>query len=61
MSKEWQCKAGYFGSYAEHEDKLVYHSATDTGWRLTISFMLDQSDLSLGMQEDVISEIKGEF
>ena len=60
--KGWQCKAGYFGSYAEHEDKLVYHSAaTDTGWRLTISFMLDQSDLSLGMQEDVISEIKGEF
>lgn len=60
--KGWQCKAGYFGSYEEHESQLCYHSAvTEKGWRLTVSFMLDRTDLSLGMQDDIISEIKDEF
>ena len=35
--KGWNCKAGYFGSYNEHESKLVYHSAETDCWRMTVS------------------------
>lgn len=57
----WQCKAGYFGAYGEPMENLVYHSASTDCWRMTISFMLDRTDLSLDMQEDVIAEIKAEY
>lgn len=57
--KGWQCKAGYFGAYADGEEKLVYHTARngDKGLRMTIAFVLDRSELSEGMQEWVIEDI----
>ena len=55
--KGWQCKAGYFGSYADVWTKRVYHSARTDCWRITVSFMFDQSAMSEGIQNDVIEEI----
>ena len=55
--KGWQCKAGYFGSYGEGWTKRVYHSARTDCWRITVSFMFDQSAMSEGIQNDVIEEI----
>jgi hypothetical protein len=55
--KGWQCKAGYFGSYEEHESKLVYHSAETDCWRMTISYMFNRTEMSANIQEETIQEI----
>jgi hypothetical protein len=57
----WQCKAGYFGSYDEPWDKRVYHCAKTNCWRITISYIFDRSDMSMGMQDDVIEEIMSDY
>jgi hypothetical protein len=57
----WQCKAGYFGNYGEHESKLCYHSAKTDCWRMTVSFIFDRTDMSLGIQDDVIEDIMTEI
>ena len=54
----WQCKAGYFGGYDEPAYKLVYHTASTNCWRITVAWMFDREEMSLGLQEDVIEEIK---
>lgn len=59
--KGWQCKAGYFGAYGEPWYNRVYHAAETDCWRLTISYIFDRSDMSLGIQDDVIEEIMSEF
>lgn len=60
--KGWQCKAGYFGAYEDGMDKVVYHSARNTGkgLRMTIAFVLDRSEMSSGIQEWVIEDIREE-
>jgi len=55
--KGWNCKAGYFGSYNEHESKLVYHSAETDCWRMTISYMFNRTEMSANIQEETIQEI----
>lgn len=56
--KGWQCKAGYFGAYADGKDKLVYHTArTRNSIRMTIAFVLDRSEMSSGLQNWVIEDI----
>jgi len=59
--KGWNCKAGYFGSYDEHQSQICYHAAETKCWRFTLGYMLDRSSHALGMQEDVISEIRDEL
>lgn len=59
--KGWQCKAGYFGSYQEPWYKRVYHAAETNCWRITVSYMFDTSDMSLGMQEEAIEEIMSDL
>lgn len=59
--KGWNCKAGYFGSYDEHESQLCYHAAETKCWRFTLGFMMNRTEMSLGMQEDVISEISSNY
>lgn len=59
--KGWNCKAGYFGSYEEHQSSICYHAAETKCWRLTLGYMLDRSSFALGMQEDIIAEISGDF
>ena len=56
--KGWQCKAGYFGAYDEEPEKLLYHSASTDCWRMTVAYMFNREEMSLGIQEDVIEEIK---
>ena len=60
--KGWQCKAGYFGSYQDGYDKIVYHAARNhgKGLRLTIAFTLDRSELSQGLQDWVIEDIRAD-
>ena len=55
--KGWQCKAGYFGSYSDGEDRLVYHTARTNCLRMTVAFVLDRSEMSVGMQNWVIEDI----
>ena len=57
--KGWQCKAGYFGSYEDNEERLVYHTAKNggTGLRMTVAFVLDRSEMALGMQDWIIEDI----
>lgn len=57
----WTCKAGYFGHYGEPAENLVYHAAKTDCWRMTISYIFDRSQMSLGLQDDVIEEIMSEF
>lgn len=56
--KGWQCKAGYFGAYADGRDKLVYHTArAKSSLRMTIAFVLDRSEMSSGLQNWIIDDI----
>lgn len=59
--KGWQCKAGYFGAYSEPWYKRVYHAAETDCWRITVSYMFDRTDISMGLQDDIIEEIMSDF
>ena len=50
----WQAKGGFFASYRENPRHLVYHSAKTDCWRITIAFILDRSEFSRQMQEEII-------
>lgn len=52
----WQCKAAYFGHYNEPE-RLFYHSASSDCWRCTVSFIMDTTNLSEEIREDLLEEI----
>lgn len=54
----WQCKAGYFGSYSDPPEKLCYHAASADCMRMTVAFVLDRSDLSLGFQKEIKEELE---
>lgn len=56
----WQCKAGFFGSYKDGMDNVLYHSARNhgKGLRMTIAFTLDRSELSSGFQNWIIDDIR---
>lgn len=59
--KGWQCKAGYFGSYQEPWYQRVYHAAETDCWRITVSYMFDRTDMSMGLQDEIIEEIMSDF
>ena len=59
--KGWQCKAGYFGAYQEPWYKRVYHAAETDCWRMTISYIFNRSDMSHGLQDEIIEEIMSDF
>lgn len=59
--KGWNCKAGYFGAYGEPWYNRVYHAAETDCWRITVSYMFDRTDMSLGIQDDIIEEIMLNF
>lgn len=56
--KGWNCKAGYFASYDEHESRLCYHAAETECWRFTLGYMLERGSRSMEMQETVATEIE---
>ena len=51
-------QSSYFGAYDEEPEKLVYHTASTDCWRITVSYIFNREEMSLGIQEDVIEEIK---
>ena len=55
----WQCRYGYFGSYHDSPEKLVYHSARTDCWRMTISYIFEAYDnaISHDFQLEIIEEI----
>jgi hypothetical protein len=59
--KGWQCKAGYFGAYGEPWYNRVYHAAETDCWRLTVSYMFDRSQMSMGLQDEIVEEIMSEI
>lgn len=52
----WQCKAGYFGSYDDKPEDLVYHMASTDCWRMTIGYIFDREHVQYW--KDVIEEIE---
>lgn len=52
----WQCKSVYYGSY-DTPDKIVYHTASTNCWRMTQSFLLNNSDESLTLVEQIKDDI----
>ena len=59
--KGWQCKAGYFGAYGEPWYNRVYHAAETDCWRITVSYMFDRSQMSMGLQDEIVEEIMSEI
>jgi len=59
--KGWQCKAGYFGAYHEPWYNRVYHAAETDCWRMTISYIFDRTDMSMGLQDEIIEEIMSDY
>ena len=56
----WQCKVGYFASYKEDPKKLMYHSARNDDWRMTIAFTLDTTYRSKELQKWIIEGISSD-
>ena len=52
----WQCKAFFFGGYADDPNSLVYHAASTDCWRMTISYVFDRKHEQL--QDDIIEELE---
>jgi len=52
----WQCKAFYFGAYADQQEDLVYHMASTDCWRMTLSYIFDR--VHKQFWEDIIEEIE---
>jgi hypothetical protein len=53
----WQCRLGYFGSYEDDWNDLVYHCAATDCWRMTISFTFDRSEQSQMMQDWLVEDL----
>lgn len=53
----WQCKAGYFGAYRDPKESWCYHAARTNCLRMTIAFTLDRSEMSLGLQNEIIDDL----
>tara|TARA_R110000822_G_scaffold47472_5_gene125869 strand:- start:740 stop:1399 length:660 start_codon:yes stop_codon:yes gene_type:complete len=55
----WSCKAGFFASYKEPKEKLVYHCAYTKVWRMTVSYIWGAYDTEIGreFQQQVIEDI----
>lgn len=53
----WQCKAGYFGGYADPKHTWCYHSARTDCLRMTVAFTLTRDEMSIKLQDQIIEEI----
>jgi hypothetical protein len=56
----WQCKYGYYGTYEEGMDNVLYHAAATNCWRATIAFVFDKNEGGRMMSEMLIEEISSE-
>lgn len=56
----WQCKYGYYGSYGEGMEHVLYHAAATHCWRMTIAFVFNSDETGRMMSEMLIDEIQSE-
>lgn len=57
----WQCKYGYYGSYEEGEDKVLYHAAATDCLRITIAFVFNKEEGGKYMSELMIEDLESNF
>lgn len=55
--KGWQCKYGYYGSYAE-PDNVLYHCAATNCWRMTIAFVFNKDETGRMMSEMMVEDLQ---
>ena len=53
----WQCKYGYYGTYAEPE-RICYHAASTNCLRSTVAFVFNADETGKMMAEMVVEEIE---
>jgi hypothetical protein len=56
----WQCKYGYYGSYDDGLDKVLYHCAHTNCLRMTFGFVFNRDESGKRMAEMLIEEIETE-
>lgn len=56
----WQCKYGYYGSYDDGLDKVLYHCAHTNCLRMTFGFVFNRDETGRKMAEMLIQEIETE-
>jgi len=56
----WQCKYGYYGSYEEGPEKVLYHTAATNCWRITIAYVFNANDTGKMMSELMVEDISSE-
>lgn len=59
--KGWQCKYGYYGSYDDGDEKLVYHCAYTNCWRITIAFVYNRDESGKNMAEMMLEDISNDY
>lgn len=57
----WQCKYGYYGSYIEGKEKVLYHAAATNCWRMTIAFVFNKEESGREMSEMLIEDLQSNF
>lgn len=57
----WQCKYGYYGSYIEGMDKVLYHAAATNCWRMTIAFVFNAEEGGKYMSEMMVEDLQSNF
>lgn len=59
--KGWQCKSGYYGSYEDGMDKVVYHCAATNCWRMTVAFVYNRGESGKYMAEMMLDDISNNY
>ena len=54
----WQCKYGYYGSWDDGPEKLLYHAARTECLRTTVAFVFNRDESGKRMAEMLIEEIE---
>lgn len=57
----WQCKYGYYGSYIEGKEKVLYHAAATNCWRMTIAFVFNAEEGGKQMSEMMVEDLQSNF
>ena len=54
----WRCKYGYYGSYIEGMDKVLYHAAATNCWRMTVAFVFNSDEGGKLMSDMMVEELQ---
>jgi hypothetical protein len=53
----WQCKYGYYGSYKDNPESLLYHAAYTNCWRATIAYVFNRDETGKKMCQMLLEEL----